>query len=86
MEMFPRFVNLIAALAIVAGLGVVAWWLIGMYGMRDRGSRREIDDGEPLTHAHEDARVPPVMIFFIAFIAVSMIAYMLYIWLGGVRY
>jgi len=26
------------------------------------------------------------MIFFIAFIAVSMIAYMLYIWLGGVRY
>lgn len=87
MELNPLFVNLVAAAAIVVGLAIAAWWIIGLYWMHTRRSEKELPEVELPANLHEVfTGVPPVLIIFFIFIGLSLVLYVLYIWLGGINY
>lgn len=79
--------NLIAVVAIFAGLIISIWWVIGLYGMRNRNSEDDQPKEDFQPEAHESGTsVPTVLKLFYAFIALSMILYVLYIRIGGISY
>lgn len=87
MELFSLFVNLIAISAIIAGLAIGAWWVIGLYFVHSRKEEKELPEIELPAKLHEVfTGIPSVLILFYAFIALSLILYVLYIWLGGLVY
>lgn len=87
MELNPLFVNIIAWAAMVSGLAAAAWYVIGLYWVHTRRQEKELPEVELPANLHEVfTGVPPVLVIFFIFIGVSLIAYVLYIWLGGLNY
>lgn len=88
MELVARlFVNIMAVIAIAVGIAIGGWWVMGLYAVHSRKEEKELPEVELPSHLHEViSGIPPVMIFFYAFIAISLIVYVLYIWLGGFNY
>ncbi len=87
MELNPIFVNLIAWIAMAAGMLLAVWWLIGLLWVRDRGADEEIREAGLPGNLHEaSGGIPPVLIIFFALIAVSLVFYVLFVWLGGITY
>jgi hypothetical protein len=78
---------MIAIAAIIVGLSVAGWWIIAMYWLHGREiesklNRVELPDG--LQEAFTG--IPAALRVFYAFIVLSLIGYVLYVWLGGVTY
>lgn len=87
MELNPLLVNIMAAVAIVFGLGLTAWWIVGLYWIHSRKEEKELPEVELPAHIHEVfTGVPPVLIIFYIITAVSLIGYVFYIWIGGLSY
>jgi hypothetical protein len=87
MELNPLYMNVIAITATVAGLLTGGWWVVSLYWLHSRKEEKELPEVELPGQVHEAfSRVPPAMIIFLVFIGVSLVAYVLYIWLAGVRY
>ena len=87
MELNPLTSNLLAVAAMAAGLLLAGWWVIGLYAVHSRKQEKELPEVDLPGHLHEViAGVPPVLIVFFTFIGISLIGYVLYIWLGGISY
>lgn len=87
MELFPLLVNLLAIAAIITGVAIGGWWIIGLYGVHTRKEEKELQEIELPANLHEVfTGIPPVIVIFIAFIFGSGLLYVLYIWLGGISY
>lgn len=87
MELFPLFVNLIAVTAILSGIAIGVWWIIGLYALHSRKEERELPEIELPASLHEVfTGIPPVLILFYAFIGLSLVLYVLYIWIGRLTY
>lgn len=83
----PFYVNMIALIAIVSSLAIAAWWLIGLYLVQRREAEKDMSQVSfPAGLRELNSRVPPVLVIFFTFIGLSLIGYVLYIWLGGVTY
>ncbi|MDO8588178.1 MAG: hypothetical protein Q7T82_14215 [Armatimonadota bacterium] len=87
MELNPIYVNIVATIAIAAGLILAGWWIAGLYWVHSRKEEKELPEVELPANLHEVfTGVPPVLVMFYLFITISAIAYVLYIWLSGVTY
>ncbi len=87
MELNPLFVNVIAVVAIVTGIAIALWWIIGLYFMHTRREEDELAEIDLPGDLHEVIPgVPAVMTTFYIFIALSLVLYVIYIWLGGITY
>jgi len=76
-----------AIATLIMGAIVGAWYVIGLYAVDRRADATIVPEDELPGHEHEkEHRVPPVLTIFYGFIVLSMIAYVLYVWLGGIRY
>ncbi len=83
----PLLTNLLALTAIVGGLAFGIWFIIGLYWLHSREKEEELPEADLPGHLHEVfTGSPPVITIFIIFIGLSLIAYVLYIWLGGISY
>ncbi|MHB1458660.1 MAG: hypothetical protein ACYC0V_17265 [Armatimonadota bacterium] len=83
----PQLNNLITYIVIFAGLAISTWCIIGLYGMRNRNSEDDKPKEDFQPDAHESGTgVPTVLKLFYAFIALSMILYVLYIRIEGISY
>lgn len=80
-------VNVIAILAMATGVGLTAWWLVGLHGIKSRSKEHELPHVELPAHIHEvETGIPPVLVIFYVVLGVSMIAYVLSVWAFGVTY
>ena len=87
MELIPLFVNVLALVAMAFGLAIAAWFVVGLFWVHSRREEQELPEVELPGNVHEVfAAVPPVLVAFFLFIALSAVAYVLYIWLGGITY
>jgi len=87
MELSPVLVNTIAIIAMAAGLAAAAWWLIGLYWLHSRREEKELPEVELPSNLHEVfTGIPPVLIIFYSFIALSLLVYVAYISIGGITY
>ena len=87
MELNPLTSNLLAIAAIAAGLLLAGWWVIGLYSVHSRKEEKEMREVDLPGHLHEvTSGVPLVLIVFFTFIGISLVGYVLYIWLGGISY
>jgi hypothetical protein len=87
MELDPVFVNIIAIIAIIGGLAITGWWVFAQFNAHSRKK----EEGLPEIKLPADLRevitgVPLALTVFYIFVFVTMIIYVLYIWLGGVTY
>lgn len=83
----PQFNNLIAVIAILVGLIISVWLVVGLYGVRNRSSENDLPVEAFNPGEHESgAHVPIVLVLFYIFIALSLILYVLYIKFGGISY
>jgi len=83
----PMLLNIILGLAIITGLAISIWWVISLYWLRGRDEESESTQiSLPGGIKEEQAKVPPSLIVFYVFIAVTMIGYIIYAWLGGITY
>ncbi len=87
MELYPLLVNIIAIAAIVAGIAVAVWWVIALFWMHSRKEEAELPELEVPTGIKEViSGVPMALIIFFTFVGLTMICYVLAVWLGGVTY
>ena len=83
----PGLVNVIALIAIISGLLLAGWWVIGFYSVRSRKQEEELPEVELPGHLHEVfTGVPPVLIILFVFTGITMVAYVLSVWVFGVSY
>lgn len=76
-----------AVAAIVAGLAFAASWIISLYFVRTRKEEDELAEVELPGHLHEVmAGIPTTLVVFFSFILVSLVIYLLYVWLRGITY
>ena len=83
----PLYMNIMAMAAILLGLALTAWWIVGLISVRSRDK----DDDLPKETFGSDIQevitgIPAVLKIFFTFMVLTMIGYVLYIWLGGVSY
>jgi hypothetical protein len=83
----PLYVNMIATAAMILGLALTIWWIIGFYRVRTR----EEEENLPKEQFEEDIQevtggIPTVIKVFLIFVFVTMICYVFYIWQGGISY
>lgn len=87
MDFFPLLANLLAVAAILGGLALGAWWIIGLYWVHSRKQEEELPEVELPERLREIfTGIPAVLVIFYIFIGVSMLGYVVYVWLGGIRY
>ena len=80
-------VNIIAVLGIIIGLVFAGWWTVGLFSIRTREQEQEGPEIDAPDGLREKLNgVPPVLTIFIIFTAVTMVSYILAIWLTGVSY
>jgi TRAP-type C4-dicarboxylate transport system permease small subunit len=82
-----EYFNIVALIAMVAGLAIAGWLVVALYSM----SSREKEDASPTLDMPDglqegNAGTPPALILFYAMVVVVMVTYVLYNWLGGVSY
>lgn len=74
-------------MAIVAGILIAIWWVIALYWMHSRRAEAKLPELEiPVSIREAITGVPMALIVFFAFTIVTMISYVLTVWLGGVTY
>ncbi|MBI2842322.1 MAG: hypothetical protein HYX78_02875 [Armatimonadetes bacterium] len=87
MELNPLLANIMAVVAIISGIIIAAWWVIGLYWVHSRKTEEELPEIDMPSHLHEVLTgTPPFLIIFYIFIGISLVAYVLYIWIGGLNY
>ena len=87
MELNPLLPNIIASAAIILGIALATWWVIGLYWVHTRRQEEELPEVDLPGDLHEVIPgVPVVMTIFYVFIALSLVLYVIYIWLGGMTY
>ena len=87
MELNPLYANMVAVIAIVAGLVIGAWWIAGLYWVHSRRQEKELPEAELPANLHETSTgIPSVLVMFYVFIIFVAIAYVLFAWLSGARY
>jgi|GEM_PF-1759724 len=83
----PFLVYIIAILAIVSGLGLVIWWIIGLYWMHSRGKEHELQEVTvPANIKEKFTGIPLVLIILMIFTGITMVTYVLTVWQTGVSY
>jgi hypothetical protein len=86
-ELYPLPFNLLAIAAIVSGIVIATWWIIGLYGVHTRKQEDELPEIELPAHLHEViSGIPPVLIIFYLFIGLSLVLYVIYIWVWRISY
>ena len=87
MELNPLLVNVLAYVAMAAGLALAGWWAVSLHGVRSRTQQEELPEAELPGHLHEvDLGVAPGLVIFYVFMFVFIVGYVLFIWLGGIGY
>ena len=87
MELSKPLMNLIVWLTVIAGLAIGAWYLIGLYWMHSRREEKELTEVDLPGDLHEVfSGVPPAMTIAYVFVFIFGIAYVIYIWQGGITY
>lgn len=80
-------VNAIAVLAMIAGLALAGWWAVGLHSIHSREAEAKLLEIEAPDGIREKfTGVPRVLVIFLAFMALTMVGYVLAIWLTGVSY
>ncbi len=80
-------VNLIAYIAISAGILLALWWIVGLYAVHSRKKEHELPHVDLPGHLHEiETGIPPVLIIFFILFAIAMVSYVLCVWAFGVSY
>ncbi|HEX2951428.1 MAG TPA: hypothetical protein VHV83_17935 [Armatimonadota bacterium] len=83
----PSLVNIIALLAISTGLVVTAWWVIALYGVHSRKDEKELPEIDLPAHLHEIlSGIPPALMAFYIFTGITLVAYVISVWVAGVSY
>lgn len=87
MELYPLLTNIIAVVAMITGLAIGTWYIIGLYIVHTRKQEHELPEVDLPGDLHETiSGIPPVLIIFYIFVGITMLMYVLYIWLGGISY
>jgi hypothetical protein len=87
MELNPLLANIIAAVAIITGIALATWWVISLYLVHSRSQEEELPEIDLPGDLHETVTgFPTAVKIFIVLIAVSLILYVVYAWLGGITY
>lgn len=80
-------VNIIAVLGVVIGLVFAGWWAVGLFAIHSRKQESELPEMQaPDGLTEKFTGVPPVLVIFLIFTGISMVAYVLSVWLTGVTY
>ena len=82
-----EYFNIVAIIAMVAGLAFSGWLVVAFYSMRSREQEDasvKIDLPDGLQEA--EVGIPPALLLFYAMMVFVIVAYVLYNWLGGVSY
>lgn len=83
----PLFVNLIAVAAGITGLLLAAWWIVSLYWLHSRDAESRLSKIDlPDELGEVLSGIPASLVAFYLFIAMAMVAYVLYMWLGGISY
>jgi len=83
----PAYVNIMAVLAIVSGLVLSIWWVVATYWMHSREQEAKLRQIRlPAELSEVISGTPPALVIFYIFIAVSLVGYIIFVWLGGVTY
>jgi hypothetical protein len=83
----PLLMNILAITAMVSGLLIAAWYIVGLYWVFDRKVEEELPEVELPGHIHEVfTGTPPVLILFYVFMVIAMALYVTYIWAGGISF
>lgn len=87
MELDSSFMNIIARIAMLVGLAFAGWWIWTLYYPHSREVEKELPEFRlPANLREVAAGIPAPLIFLYIIFAIMMIAYVLYVWLGGVTY
>jgi len=82
-----RYHDLLAILAVLGGMLVGAWFLLGLNGARVREeepSRRSEEFADDMRVL--DFPIPPVVVTLVAMLALSLVTYFLVVWWKGMSY
>lgn len=83
----PLLVNLMAVVAIISGLSIAVYLIIGLYWMHTRDAENRLPRVDLPADLHEVLTgIPLVLTIFYIFTALSLVGYVLYIWKGGITY
>ncbi len=78
---------MIVVLAILAGIAISVWWLVAVFWVHSREKEKELDHIElPDEITEVLTGIPPALWIFYVFIAITMLGYVLGIWLSGATY
>ena len=79
--------NIIAIVAIIAGILLAVWWLVGLYAVQSRKQEHELPEVDLPADLHETiSGVPTFLWIFILLTGVTLVAYVLSVWITGVSY
>ncbi|MCL5103463.1 MAG: hypothetical protein M1133_05035 [Armatimonadetes bacterium] len=79
--------NIIAIVAMVAGILLAVWWLVGLYSVHTRKQEHELPEVDLPADLHETiSGVPAFLWIFILLTGVTLVAYVVSVWLSGVSY
>ena len=80
-------VNIVAVLAMVAGLALAGWWAVGLIAIHSREVESELPQVEAADGISEKITgVPRVLVIFLFFTGTAMVGYVIAVWLTGVSY
>lgn len=80
-------VNIIAVLAMVVGLALTGWWAMGLLSVHSREQEEQLPSLQAPAGIEEKLTgIPPVLTTFFVLIGVSLLGYILAIWLTGATY
>ena len=83
----PGLANIIAYLAILLGVLLTVWWVVGLYRMNSRQAEDHLPQlDSPAGIGEVESRIPAFVTTLIIFVGISMVAYVLAVWLTGVSY
>lgn len=79
--------NILAILSFLIGAAFAGWWAIGYLAVRSRESETHLPEIDVPGDIKENfTGIPPVLTVFLIFSGITMVAYVLAVWLTGVSY
>lgn len=79
--------NLIAWLAMITGIVFAGWWAIGLFAIHSREKELELPEIDAPDGIKEKfTGIPPVLVIFLTFVGITLVAYIAAVWLTGVTY
>lgn len=83
----PKLTDAVAWLAMIAGTVFAIWWTIGLFAIHSREKEAELPEVEAPDGIKEKfTGVPPVLTIFFIFMGITLVAYILSVWLTRVTY